>query len=82
MRLDQNPFFRRTIIPWYDSNLLCSIFIAICVVTLVFAVIGINVALANQAFSGFVWLPSSMAFLSLFVIIKILIKLIKRRQNF
>ncbi len=82
MRLDQNPFFRKAIIPWYESNLSCWIFIIICAVALIFAIIGIKVALFDKAFAGFVWLPSIMAFLSFFVMIKILIKLIKRKQSF
>ncbi len=81
MRLDQNPFFRRAIIPWYDSNLACSIFIAISVCTLIFSLIGIKVALTEPDFGNFVWLPSVMAILSLFVMIKIMLKLIKRRQT-
>jgi len=82
MKLDQNPFFRKAIIPWHDSTLSCWIFIVICLFTLIFAVIGINVACANQEYAGFVWLPALMALLSLFILIKILIKLIMRRQNF
>ena len=82
MKLDQNPFFRKAIIPWHDSNLLCWVFIVICLFTLIFAVIGINVARANQDYASFVWLPVLMAFLSLFVMIKIMLKLIKRRQDF
>ncbi len=81
MRLDQNPFFRRSIIPWYDSNLACSIFIVICLCTLIFSLIGIKVALTGPDFINFIWLPSLMVFLSLFVIIKIMLKLIKRRQT-
>ena len=76
MRLDQNPFFRKAIIPWNESNLSCWIFVTICAFALIFSMIGIKVALVNQAFTGFVWLPSFMAFLSLFVMIKILVKLI------
>jgi hypothetical protein len=79
MRLDQNPFFKRAIIPWYDSNISCSIFILICVFALTFSIIGIKVALENNAFVGYVWLPSLIIFLSLFVMIKILLKLFKRR---
>ncbi len=81
MRLDQNPFFRRAIIPWYDSNLACSIFIAISVCALIFSLVGIKVALENSDFVSFVWLPSVMVILSLFVMIKIMLKLIKRRQT-
>ena len=82
MKLDQTPFFRKAIIPWYESNLLCWIFITICAFELIFSMIGIRVALVKQTFTGFVLLPSLMAFLSLFVMIKILVKLIKRRQSF
>ncbi len=81
MRLDQNPFFRRAIIPWYDSNLACSIFIAISVCTLIFSLVGIKVALVHSDYINFVWLPSVVTFLSLFVMIKIMLKLIKRRQS-
>jgi uncharacterized integral membrane protein len=82
MKLDQSPFFRKPIIPWYDSNLLCWIFIIICTISLVFAIVGIKVALFNHLFSDYVWLPICLGLLALFVMIKILIKLIKRGQNF
>lgn len=82
MRLDQNPFFRKAIIPWYESNASCWIFIIISFFALIFSLIGTRVAFMNQGFTGFAWLPSLISFLSLFVMVKIIVKLIRRRQNF
>ncbi len=82
MRLDKNPFFRKEIIPWYDSNLVCSITIVICLCALVFSLVGIKVALTNIEYADFAWLPFCIVFFSSIVLVKVLLKLIKRRQNF
>ncbi len=81
MQLDQNPFFRKAITPWYDSNFTCWVIIIAMIFVFIFAVAGIFVGKGNPAFSGHVWFPSFLAFLSFFLIVKILLRLKKRSKN-
>ena len=50
MQLDQNPFFRKTITPWYDSNFTCWALIWAMGVVFCFAVGGIIVASNDPRF--------------------------------
>ncbi|MBC2704710.1 hypothetical protein [Desulfobacula sp.] len=81
MQLDQNPFFRKTITPWYDSNFACWTLITILFFVFVFAIAGIFVGSDNQNFHEHVWFPGFLAFLSLFVVVKIFLRLKKRSKN-
>jgi len=81
MQLDQNPFFRKAITPWYDSNLSCWILISLLIFVLIFAAAGIYVALNTAAFSPHAWFPGLLASLSLFLIVKIYLRLKRRAKN-
>ena len=81
MRITQNPLFRRTITPWYDSNTAC---IAVLVFTLLvagFSFVGINVAEGDPAYRNYVWLPLLLLLLSLAVCASTLIRLVQRLQG-
>ncbi|MBC8441472.1 MAG: hypothetical protein H8D87_17515 [Deltaproteobacteria bacterium] len=75
MQLDQNPFFRKTITSWYDSNFACRTFIVIMIFIFVFAIAGIIVGSGNPYFHEHVGFPAVLAFLSLFMGIKIFFRL-------
>jgi len=81
MQLDSNPFFRKPITPWYDSSFACWILILIMLVVFVFAIFGIIISSNHQAFEKHVWFPGVLAFLSLFLVIKIFLRLRKRYQQ-
>jgi hypothetical protein len=76
----QFPFFRKTIAPWYDSNLICGIQIAVMSLVFIFACIGISAAGDMPQQGGVVWIPALLAFLSLIVMFTTILRLIRRRQ--
>ncbi len=81
MQLDQNPFFRKTITPWYDSNLACWIVMGGLIFVLFFSITGIFVGVSNPAFAPHVWFPVFLTFLCLFLIIKIYLRMKRRDKN-
>jgi len=81
MHLDKNPFFRKTITPWYDTNPACWIVMGFLFPVFVFALTGIAVASADPALAEHVWFPGILAFLAFFLMIKILFRMRRRFRN-
>jgi len=81
MQLDQNPFFRKTITSWYDSNFVCWTIMVIMIFIFVFAIAGIIVGSGNPYFQKHVWFPAFLAFLSLILVIKIFLRVKRRSKN-
>jgi len=81
MRLDQSPFFRKTITSWYDSNFVCQTIIITMIFIFVFAIAGIIVGSGNPYFKEHVWFPALLAFLSLILVIKIFLRVKRRSKN-
>ncbi len=81
MRLDQNPVYRKVIVPWYDSEIACLVLIGFLFVVFLFGFIGISVAIDNSAYGAYVWIPISLVVMSGGIIISITIRLIIRFAN-
>lgn len=81
MQLDQNPFFRKAITPWYDSNLSCWTLITLMAFVFIFSIAGIFVGLSNPDFHAHVWFPWSLAVLSISLVIKVFLRLKRRSKN-
>ena len=81
MQLDQNPFFRKTITPWYDSNFACWVLIAAMGVVVLFAVGGIIVAGNHDPYSAHIWFPAMLGGVAGFLIIKVYLRLRSRARN-
>ena len=81
MQLDQNPFFRKAITPWYDSNFACRGLIWIMVAVFCFAVGGMIVANVEPLFFPHIWFPCMLAGMSGFLVIKIFLRLRARDKN-
>lgn len=81
MQLDQNPFFRKTITPWHDSNFACWVLIVAMAPVFAFALGGILVATADPGFSPHAWFPSMLAVLSAFLALKIWLRLQARARH-
>ena len=81
MQLDQNPFFRKTITPWYDSNFTCWVLIVAMIIVSAFAGGGIIVATNNQGFYPHTWFPSMLCFLSGFLALKVWFRLRARARH-
>ena len=80
MQLDQSPFFRKTITPWYDSNFACWVLIAAMVPVFAFAVAGILVAANDPGFVPHAWFPSTLCSLSGFLALKVFLRLRSRHE--
>ncbi|MCG8551739.1 MAG: hypothetical protein MI799_15160 [Desulfobacterales bacterium] len=80
MQLDQNPFFRKPITPWYDSNPACIILMVIMVPVMLFALVGIWMALTDSRLAGHAWFPGLLFGLSFFLIFKVYFRM-KRRNR-
>ena len=78
MRIDQNPLFRKVIVPWYDSETACFIVIFFMFMVFLFGVAGISASRENLEFHEHVWLPVLIMVMSGAVIISTTIRLIKR----
>ena len=81
MRLDPNPLFRKIIIPWYDSPLLCWVVLSAMVVLVVFSITGILVAEYNADYKGFVWVPAVLLLLSLYLLFSLSLRLVRRANQ-
>jgi hypothetical protein len=81
MRIGQNPVFRKTIIPWYDSEAVCIGVIILMIIVFFFGVVGISVARENAEYNGYVWIAVLLVVMSGGVIFSTTIRLIKRHAR-
>lgn len=81
MQLDDNPFFRKPITSWYDSNFICRTVMVIMVFVLIFGIAGIIVGFGTEEFKEYVWFPVLLSVLSFFVLLKITLRLRNRSKN-
>ena len=78
MSFNQNPVFRKAIVPWYDSNTACIIVIAFMFFVFLFSVAGTFEAHEKLEYHEYIWMPVLIALMSGWVIVSITIRLIKR----
>lgn len=81
MQLDQDPFFRKTITPWYDSTFACRTLIWTMALVFCFAVGGGIVAAYTPGFSKHLWFPVMLGALAGFLMIKVWFRLKTRDGN-
>jgi len=67
VKLDQNPVFRKIIVPWYDSTPICMLAIAAMLAIALFGGAGVVIALEEPAFGNAWWVPLMIVLLSLLV---------------
>jgi len=79
MQLDQNPFFRKVIIPWYDSKTACLLVLGFLVLVSFFGFLGISVAVENAETFPAIWVPLLLVSASTGVAVSILMRLVNRR---
>jgi len=78
MPLDQNPLFRKVIVPWYDAGKACFTVILFMLGIFLFGIVGIVEALEKIEYNEHVWVPVLLVAMSAWVIASISIRLIKR----
>jgi hypothetical protein len=83
MRPDRSPIFRKTISPWYDSEMFCAVVIGLMVMVLLFSACGLWIARDNTEYDSHLWVPASLLLMCLYVILSISIRLVRRfpRRN-
>jgi hypothetical protein len=82
MNGDQNPSFRRLIVPWYDSEGACLILIFLMDLVFLFAAVGVEEARRTPEFGGYMGIPVLLMVLSGGVIVSTTIRLIRRFMRF
>ncbi len=78
MNGDENPYFRRPIVPWYDSEAACLVLILLMDLVFLFAAVGVEEARRTPEFGGYMGLPVLLLVLSGGVIVSIAVRLIRR----
>ena len=81
MRLDQNPVYRKVIVPWYDSEIACLVLIVLLFVAFLFGFIGISVVSESISYGSYIWVPIVLVVLSGGIILSLTIRLIRRYAN-
>lgn len=78
MSFDQKPLFRKIILPWYDSEMVCFIIIAFMFLVLIFGMMGISAACEKVEYREHIWLPVILVIMSGLVMVSTAIRLTKR----
>jgi hypothetical protein len=79
MKLDHPPpIYRKIIVPWYDSEIVCLTAVIFLLVVVLLGLVGINVANSTQQYKGYLWMPVLLTILSAGVIFSITVRLIRR----
>ena len=78
MPLDQNPLFRKVIVPWYDTEKACYTVIGFMSIVFLFGIAGILEAAEKTEYNEYIWVPVLLVAMSTVVIVSTSIRLIKR----
>lgn len=74
----KNPFFRRIIVPWYDSEAACLLVIMAMFLALLFGIAGISVVRESADHLKHLWIVLLIILLSSSIIVSTTIRLIRR----
>jgi hypothetical protein len=78
MPLDKSPVFRKVVLPWYRSKVVCICMLIFMVLVFCFGLIGISVAREDAAYRPHLWLPIVLVVLSGGLMLSFGIRLIRR----
>ena len=78
MPSEKSPFFRKPVIPWYQSKTAYSITIVIMLVVFLVGLVGISVSREIDEYNGYLWIPAVLVILSVCLMIINIIRLIRR----
>ncbi len=78
MKLDQNPVFRKIIVPWYDSGPVCWGVIFVMVAVFLFGISGVGVTRDNPEYRNHIWVPLVLILLSGIVAVATFLRLTRR----
>ena len=78
MPSEKSPFFRKPVIPWYQSRTAYSVTIVIMLVVFLVGLAGISVSREIDEYNGYLWIPAVLVILSVCLMITNIIRLIRR----
>ena len=78
MPSEKSPFFRKPVIPWYQSKTAYSITIVIMLIVFLVGLAGISVSREIDEYNGYLWIPAVLVILSVCLMIINIIRLIRR----
>ena len=78
MPSEKSPFFRKPVIPWYQSKTAYSVTIVIMLVVFLVGLAGISVSREIDEYNGYLWIPAVLVILSVWLMITNIIRLIRR----
>ncbi len=81
MRFDKKILFRRVIVPWYDSEIVCLLMIVLMFLVFFFGLLGVSVARKNTEYNEHIWVAVTLIVMSGGIIISTTIRLIKRYMD-
>ncbi len=78
VKIKNELLFRKAFIPWYDTELAILLTLIFSLVVLLFSMFGIAASLETPEYKAFIWIPCLAGFLSLFLLVSLFIRSIKR----
>lgn len=78
MRIEQNLVYRKTIVPWYDSEAACIIVILAMLLIFLFSLAGIHVSHETVEYKPYRWVAILLSALSGWVLLSTVYRLAKR----
>jgi integral membrane sensor domain MASE1 len=79
--MNESPVFRKAIQPWYDTTAVCTLLCLLMAGVFLFGLKGVLIAVKNEAYQPYLWLPLLLIVLSALVFISIGIRLFRRRSG-
>lgn len=78
MKLSKNPSFRKVVTPWYNSDPFCLVISIFLSLVFYFSTVGIGVALEDQQYQRYCWVPITLMFLSGILLVTNLFRILSR----
>jgi len=82
MLFKRNPVYRRSIYPWYDTELACIVMILFSSIIFYFGIVGISVAREKYEYQPYTWVPAVItAFCGIVILsntIRLVLKIYRR----
>lgn len=78
MVLQENPVFRRVIIPWYDTEAVCLLVVVTMSLVFLFGLAGLAVVKEHPEYDRHLWMALLVIVLSVTVIVSTTVRLVRR----
>ena len=81
MLYDKKPIYRRLIIPWFDSEVVCFFVVFFMILVIWFALMGLDIAYEKVEYHRHIWVPFLLILMSTWVFISTSIRMIRRYKH-